>query len=230
MSEQQAASKCPHPEAVGTRWGDPISEERIPQLKSLLGKSGTGMSNINGRRVWHGPFSGEHLTGADLWWLATQLSTIGPDIGYQPEFRNPHFIDEGEEDKGEDRLSQVLHLEGALLTDGHLEGATLVQAYLQGARLAGSHLEGANLAYADLEGANLIGAHLEGAKLFKARIEGANLFEAHLEGTDLRQAHLAGFELPPCDLRLAFLDSGTKLDHILLGTRQSGYVSVVDVR
>jgi hypothetical protein len=26
MSEQQTTSACPHPEAVGQRWGDPISE------------------------------------------------------------------------------------------------------------------------------------------------------------------------------------------------------------
>ena len=32
MSEQQTTSACPHPEAVGKRWGDPISEERQAQL------------------------------------------------------------------------------------------------------------------------------------------------------------------------------------------------------
>jgi hypothetical protein len=38
MSEQQTGewkSPCPHPEAVGTRWGDPISEERQAELKAL---------------------------------------------------------------------------------------------------------------------------------------------------------------------------------------------------
>jgi hypothetical protein len=36
MSEQQATSVCPHPEAVGTRWGDPISAERQADLLGYL--------------------------------------------------------------------------------------------------------------------------------------------------------------------------------------------------
>ncbi len=48
MSEQQTGgeaqaapawkSPCPHPEAVGTRWGDPIGEERQADLKALADK------------------------------------------------------------------------------------------------------------------------------------------------------------------------------------------------
>src|SRR5215813_12458661 len=32
----QRQSVCPHPEAVGTRWGDPISEERQRELQGFL--------------------------------------------------------------------------------------------------------------------------------------------------------------------------------------------------
>jgi hypothetical protein len=37
LSEQQTISACPHPEAVGTRWGDPITTER--QALLILGLS-----------------------------------------------------------------------------------------------------------------------------------------------------------------------------------------------
>jgi hypothetical protein len=35
MSEQQTRSACPHPEAVGKRWGDPISEVRQAEALAL---------------------------------------------------------------------------------------------------------------------------------------------------------------------------------------------------
>jgi hypothetical protein len=35
MSEQQTTSACPHPEAVGKRWGEPISEERQAELQEI---------------------------------------------------------------------------------------------------------------------------------------------------------------------------------------------------
>jgi len=78
MSEQQTTSACPHPEAVGTRWGDPISEERQAELQGDLDLwvwEWKNQRNHHGRR---GPFdkrpdqigTGKQLTGADMFWLA----------------------------------------------------------------------------------------------------------------------------------------------------------------
>jgi hypothetical protein len=59
MSEQQTASACPHPEAVGTRWGDPISAERQAELEGYLDRwgGGDGPRRAQGAvRCWRSPF------------------------------------------------------------------------------------------------------------------------------------------------------------------------------
>src|SRR5690348_4550541 len=143
MSGQQTASACPHPEAVGTRWGDPISEERQSELQGYLDR--WAAETDHGERK--GPFdrrphsAGVSLTGADVSWLATQ--------------------------SGRNRLGRVpnLHLEGTNLEWAHLEGSDLSQAHMAGAALERAQLKGANLSYTHLEGADLLGAQLEGANL-----------------------------------------------------------------
>jgi hypothetical protein len=68
MTEQQTTSACPHSEAVGMRWGDPISEERQAELQRYLDR---WVAETNhGERG--GPFEGISLTGADVSWLADQ--------------------------------------------------------------------------------------------------------------------------------------------------------------
>jgi hypothetical protein len=62
MSEQQSqtstavqgptTSACPHPEAVGKRWGDPISEERQAELQDYLDR--WAAETDHGKRM--GPF------------------------------------------------------------------------------------------------------------------------------------------------------------------------------
>jgi hypothetical protein len=70
MSEQQTAIeiKCPHPEVVGMRWGDPISAERQATLQDTLDRweADTRHSTRTG------PFAGTRLNGADVFWLATR--------------------------------------------------------------------------------------------------------------------------------------------------------------
>jgi hypothetical protein len=107
----------------------------------------------------------------------------------------------------------------------HLEGASLVEA----------HLEGTGLGLTRLEGANLLQAHLEGADLQGARLPGKTM-----AGEDLHRIRqwtrgyggLNGFpeQLPPADLRLAFLDEATTLNSICFGDAKFGYVRVADVR
>jgi uncharacterized protein YjbI with pentapeptide repeats len=173
MSEQQATSACPHPEAVGERWEDLISKERQAELQGYLDR--WAAETDHGERK--GPFDkgpgahGVRLTGADVSWLAMQS-------GYNPA----GFLD-------------YLHLEGADLNSlaskgAHLEGAILAGAYLEHAELFGAHLTGVKLAAVNLERATLNGAHLEDADLLAARLDDAHLIDTHLEHADLRNAHL----------------------------------------
>src|SRR5690348_14741229 len=170
MSGQQTASACPHPEAVGTRWGDPISEERQAELQGYLDRWAT--ETDHGERK--GPFDkepgevfGVALTGADASWLEKQ--------------------------SGHDEFGQApsLHLEGTDLSYAHLEGSALPEAYLERAILLRANLERANLIGAHLEGADLREAHLENA-MAVAHLEGADLRLAYLENAFLGGARLEG--------------------------------------
>jgi Pentapeptide repeats (8 copies) len=102
MSEQQTTtSACPHPEAVGQRWGDPISEQRQAELQGYLDR--WAAETDHGER--RGPFDEAQLTGAEVFWLAGRVRTA---YGSVPELR----------------------LEGADLRNAHLEGAILNGASL----------------------------------------------------------------------------------------------------
>src|SRR5262245_42078042 len=57
-------SACLHPEAVGTRWGDPLSEERQVKLQGYL-ERWAAETNHGGRK---GLFHNAQLTGADVFW------------------------------------------------------------------------------------------------------------------------------------------------------------------
>jgi len=126
MSEQQTVSACPHPEAVGTRWGDPISEERQAELQSYLDRWEAKTDHDEDRGKWRGPFSRAadgtrlRLTGADVFWLAEQV------------------IDSNE-------FVPNLHLERADISNAHLERAKLIGAHLEGADFRQAHLERADL-------------------------------------------------------------------------------------
>jgi pentapeptide repeat protein len=166
MSEQQAptsvqlaTSACPHPEAVGTRWGDPISEERQRYLQGYLDEWALETDHD----VRRGPFHGEPLTGADVSWLAERVRNYIGDV-------------------------PGLHLEVANLVKAHLEGVDLSKAHLEGALLVDAHLEGTDLGEVHLEEALLIRAHLEGVDLIRAHLEGVDLIRAHLEEANLTAA------------------------------------------
>jgi hypothetical protein len=111
MSEQQTASACPHPEAVGKRWGDPISEERQAELRGYLDRwvaetdHGAQRGAFDRRTLY-----GVTLTGADVSWLAEQS---GRDVN---------------------GAVQNLHLEWARLEEAHLEGAALSNVHLEAVR------------------------------------------------------------------------------------------------
>jgi uncharacterized protein YjbI with pentapeptide repeats len=205
MSEQQTASACPHPGAVGKRWGDSISEERQAELQSYLDR--WAAETEHGERV--GPFDnhpdeffGVPLTGADVSWLAEQ--------------------------SGRDGIGSVanLHLEGADLRGAHLERAGLREAHLEGANLSVAHLENSDFSYAHLERVTLSNAHLKGAYLSNAHLEDADLSDAHLERTylfaaHLESAHLGGAHLERTHLGNAHLEGAYLSVAHLEGTRLS---------
>ncbi len=231
MSEQQSdsttatavsattTSACPHPEAIGKRWGDPISKERQAELDALAEQ----------QRVWseqpeaflgESPFGGAgRLTGADVFWLAARaLARWGEETddvaalaAAQADLRAvAQDTQTGRGVRGKVDLRDT-HLELADLMGAHLEGAFLWGVYLEQATLDGAHLEGARLHDASLELADLMGAHLEGAGLQGTHLEQALLFQAHLERADLHDANLQGTSLGEAhvegaDLRKAHLE------------------------
>ncbi|HEV7126740.1 MAG TPA: hypothetical protein VGN32_04775 [Ktedonobacterales bacterium] len=72
MIEEQptaATSACPHPEAVGTRWGDPISDERQAELRALADQQREWAARPEAERG-DSAFKHVELTGADAFWLA----------------------------------------------------------------------------------------------------------------------------------------------------------------
>jgi uncharacterized protein YjbI with pentapeptide repeats len=207
MTEQQAISACPHPEAVGTRWGDPISEERQGELQGYLDR--WAAETDHGERK--GPFdsrllSGEEkkrhlLTGADVSWLAEHSGYLR-----DPELSVPHL-------HLESANLNWAHLEGAVFANAHLESANLYEAHLAGANFRGTHLEHASLHATHLEGADLTMAILQGVALEYAHLEGAQLFGAQLEGAFLVNAWLDSKTV----LAESHLDSKTRLGDIQWG-------------
>jgi len=164
-SEKKSA--CPHPEAVGKRYGDPIGEERQAELQGTL--DAWDAETDHGERT--GPFAGVELTGADVYWLVERVRRLGllGVVGPVPD----------------------AHLEGANLSDVHLERANLSEAHLEGADLTRVYLEGADLTRVNLEGADLYRAHLEEVDLYQAHLEGTDLRRAGLNSkTNLTRAVL----------------------------------------
>jgi hypothetical protein len=153
-------SVCPHPEAIGKRWGDDISDERKKELLRLHDEQVRWLSETGpDRNLEQSPFalatSGLSVQGAGY------RSLTGAEV---------YFLWQGSE-------LEDLHLEGVNLLGAHLDGATFITKRL--------HLESANLWSAHLDGTHLDGTHLDGTHL-----EGANLLVAHLEGSYLSNAHL----------------------------------------
>jgi hypothetical protein len=72
-------SACPHPEAAGMRWGDPISEERQAGLQALADRQQEWAANAEVERG-DSLFTDVRLTGADMFWLASS-ALAGPDGG-----------------------------------------------------------------------------------------------------------------------------------------------------
>lgn len=187
ISEAQA-SRCLHPEAVGKRWGDPISLVRQTELQARLDAwNAQGTEHGDSK----GPYEGLRLSGADVSWLVDQS-------GFERDGA-PNLHLEGANLKG-------THLEGANLSSAHLEGANLEKTYLVGSTFNGAHLEGSNLFGAFVEQAKFYRANMMGVQLDFASLERTTLTEAHLEYARLVNAHLEGADLEGTNLERANLD------------------------
>ena len=201
-------SACPHPEAVGNRWGDPIGKERQAELQGYLDR--WLAETDHGKKI--GPYdrirsAGDELeqrlilTGADVFWIAEQSGSDNP-------------IKASNMRLGGADLSHA-HLEGAKLSKAHMDYVGLQEAYLNGSDLSYAHLDGAwlmmahlvstNLSQVHLRGATLWSAHLENAELIDAHLERAEFDDAHLNGANLSGAHLEGTTLAAADLEGANL-------------------------
>jgi uncharacterized protein YjbI with pentapeptide repeats len=204
MSEQQPegdvqetrTSACPHPEAVGARWGDLVSEERHRYLIQFVDHWLKNRAKTGDKGPFDDRQNGVRLTGADASWLAGL-------------------------DRSSDGTVPDLYLGGANLTDAHLEGARLADAHMEGvfldrANLMGAVLSSANLEGASLVGANLQGADLSGAALYWVNLEGANLNGADLSGTQFDSANLIGTQMVGANLNAASFDKWSLLNDAVL--------------
>jgi len=189
------------PGPVGNSWGTRPTEQQQAELEKVLRE--WDKESDHGERV--GPFEGEHLSGADVFWLMV-LVCSGPNrtvVEVEQVFLQSSLQSPESHTWVRTLLSALptLHLERTILTGAHLERTDLRNAHLEGAILAGAHLDGADLRNAHLDGAHLERARLAGAHLEGARLDGAFLMDAHLDGAHLERARLAG-----ADLREARLD------------------------
>jgi uncharacterized protein YjbI with pentapeptide repeats len=168
------------------------------------------------------PFKGIKLSRADVeWLLATHENGRGS-------------VDWNDENQ---RKRKGLDLRGADLSQVDLSKLPLALLYggLGGLEWNNATKEQRQTAAVNMKGANLQGAHLEEATLLKANLEEAFIMRTHLEGADLSGAHLEGANLQEAQLdgailRGVFFDNGTYMPDISLGSKESGFVSLCDVR
>lgn len=219
------------------RWGARPTEQQQAKLERMLHQWETE-GNHGDRR---GPFDGEVLNGAEVFWLAVQAtrSRIRETEAEIEQFLRDLSTSGSIKPF---RLSE-LHLEGASLEKARLERANLLQAHLNGANLVRAHLEDAYLQWAHLQGVDLRGGHLRGSNLVDANLQGAvvagaglqqaNFYKADLRKGDFAEANLCGSSLMEADLRGANLshaifDIEANLADAKLGNRENGFAAVTD--
>jgi uncharacterized protein YjbI with pentapeptide repeats len=195
-------------------WGAAISSERAHTLEGQL-RAGASRPS--------GPFTGQTLSGADVYWLAIRtLAGPGGDVTaaetrLQDAANNP-LLQVSLDFSGLDLRDAVLStakLQRATLGKVRLQGATLAVADLTQAYLGGANLEGAFLDRACMERCYLDGAcldhtslwavNLRGASLYQATLQDAILHLANLRNADLRSATLTGADLSEAYVQAANL-------------------------
>jgi uncharacterized protein YjbI with pentapeptide repeats len=230
MADEQKPAKphpCPHPEAVGTRWGDPISDERQAELQARL--DAWAAETTHGQRS--GPFDGDHLSGADVFYLAARA--LAGSSGELLAARQR--LERGDLSTDDFRAVSTVCLNGAILSRQRIEASAAAAAVAQAMEDFGKGVDSAfggpirqiksiwslvfhgrnRLSEAILpsilslkrvdETTLPLGEHLEGAILTGAQLEGADLSGAHLQGSTLTGAWLREASLRYAHLERASL-------------------------
>ena len=210
------------PKPAENGWDAHPTEQQQAKLEKILRE--WEAESDHGDRC--GPFDGEVLSRADVFWLVAERNLPKPhlerfDVVGRRLAKAPLAGADltGAELARADLTGADLshaHLKGANLSHADLKGTILVEAHMEGVILSGARLEwaelaGADLTGAELAGANLVAAGLTGANLSHADLKGANLWDADLKGADLSGAHLEGANLLRARLEGADL-SGARLE------------------
>lgn len=189
------------------------------------------------------PFKDIQLTRADVeWLLATHEDGRGPLYGRDDIQNGRKGLDlRGADLRGADlRHLPLAHMLGGLNWRERArtpERRNNAAVHMEGAILSGVHLEYAELYMAHFEQADLYRAYLEGASLRKAHFEGAYLRHAYLgefSDADGKQKHSTHRRVrtpaisTAADIRAAFFDDKTDIEHIFLGNTHHGTVRVAD--
>ncbi len=175
MSEQQTASACPHPEAVGTRWGDPIIEKRQAELQGYLDR--WAAETDHGERK--GPFDKERAGPPDMTSEVIRVLLTGADVSWLADRVDKRDVE------------QRLHLEGARLWGDHLKGAQLNGANLEGAHLYEAYLQNVNLSGATFNKAS----RLRAATLTSASLDQVTFDNTNLSVVNWKQVPILGDEV-----------------------------------
>jgi hypothetical protein len=210
------------------RWEPEIDQERqqyLAQRRAIKPDIERGLYPF---RDAHG---GIKLDRADVEWLLESHESGGMrgPVDWSIEKQRER---EGLDLRGADLASQDLHdlplarMRGGMSADevpgispGEVPGTSRAQR-----EMAAAQFQHASLSRAHLEGAALRRAHFQGADLTSVHLEDAYLYKAHFEGAYLRNAHLEG-----ANLQLAFFDTETALDYIVLGQSAGAGTRLVDV-
>lgn len=214
---------------TGIAWGDPISDERLAELKGMFERQKEWLAQPN-RSIEQSVFYQVPLTGADVFWLAVLALAEQKrgDLDKAVQLLRNHT-----ESKPFGLAN--LHLEGASLTTANLEAACLSEAHLEQVDFSGAQTSRVNLLRARLKGASFWGNSLNEAFLAGAQLEDANLLLVQFEGANLTLAHLERANLTKASfdktssLAGAFLD-GAILDQVIFDNTNLTVVTWEKVR
>ncbi len=201
MADDEAAGQADGDATqVGYKWGDDILPKRKVWLEGRL-QAWKSEADHGKKR---GPFAGDSLNGADVYWLAARSLAASADEAAIADW------------KTSEKTLSTFHGVPEL----HLEGALLGGADLQAVDLEGAHLEGADLHGAHLQGRRYMGTDKDKVDLEFIR-RAMKRRDSEVEVPDV---------FPPADLHRAFFDRATQFQDATLGNADLGYVAVADTR
>ena len=221
---------------TGIVWGDPITPERLAELKEMFERQKVWAAKPN-RNIYQSAFKGMCLTGADVFWLMALWNHKGDIAQFEPTKTSVEILRELPSIlyladpvrflQEQDFMDPLKFLRDQGFPDEILQKSStdspIDRPQIQGADLSNARLEDAYLAETQLEGADLRGAHLKRSILSGASLVKANLLGAHLEGALLNGAEFSG-----ADLRGATFDSTSRLNNAIFENARLDQVILSD--